>query len=194
MRIKRSEQIGFSSILFDTLFGLVLYFSIDSILDIKGFTNLFFYLFSIIIVVHCWLLFKSCDDAYEDEVTDSGLDILIGIIELVLIEFIVLSSRVSDYISATIYLIILLCSSLVWAYVWLRIGKWRTTDQAKINQMEKELKNTIKMDLIAISAFIIYAFLFPFLSPLCFVIGFVLLYIGYIILSFKYNIIDIDIF
>ena len=71
MRIKKGQQIEFSSVLFDTLFGLVLFFSIDSFLDIKDPLHFVFYLFSIIILVHRRLFFKAADDAFDEEVTDS---------------------------------------------------------------------------------------------------------------------------
>ncbi len=194
MRIARSEQIAFSSILFDSLFGLVLFFSIDSILDIKNPTSLFFYLFSIIILAHWWLMFKSCDDAYNEEVTNSALDLIIGVVQLIFIEFIVLASRSSDYILATKFLLALFIIDLLWAVIWLYIGKWRTADISKIHLMEKELKYNILIDSIAVVLFLLFMFFFQSFMPIFFVIGFVIIYLIYIILSFKYKIIDIDIF
>lgn len=194
MKIIRNEQIAFSNILFDSLFGLVLFFSIDSILDIKNFINLFFYLFSIIVLVHWWLMYKSCDDSYNQEVTDSGLDLIIGIVQVIFIEFIVFASRSSDHLLATKFLIALLAVDLLWAVIWLYVGKWRTKDNDKIQSMEKELKNNIRIDSIGIFAFVIFILLFQFAIPLTFMIGFIILYIGYIFLSFKFKIIDIDIF
>ncbi len=123
MRIIRNEQIAFSNILFDSLFGLVLFFSIDSILDIENPASLFFYLFTIIILAHWWLMFKSCDDAYNEEVTDSALDLIIGVIQVIFIEFIVLASRSSDYLLAIKFLIALLLVDLLWAIIWLYVGK-----------------------------------------------------------------------
>lgn len=194
MKIIRNEQIAFSSILFDSLFGLVLFFSIDSILDIKNFPNLFFYLFSIIILVHWWLIFKSCDDAYDQEVTDSALDIIIGIVQLVFIEFIVMASRSSDYILATKFFIALLLVDLLWAIIWLYVGRWRSEDIVKIHSMENELKNNIKIDLITLFVFLVFYVFFQYSLPLVFIIGFIALYISYIYLSFKFRIINIDIF
>jgi len=78
--MKIIEQIGFSSVLFDTLFGLILFFSLDSFLVIKGAASFIFYLFSTIIIIHWWLVFKSADDAFEEEVTDSAVDLIFGII------------------------------------------------------------------------------------------------------------------
>ena len=43
--MKIIEQIEFSSVLFDTLFGLILFFSLDSFLEIKGIAPFIFYLF-----------------------------------------------------------------------------------------------------------------------------------------------------
>ena len=44
--MKAVQQIEFSSVFFDTLFGLVLYFSLDSFLDITDPVHFIFYIFS----------------------------------------------------------------------------------------------------------------------------------------------------
>ncbi len=194
MRIKRGQQIEFSSILFDTLFGLILYFSIDSFLDIKNPLHFIFYLFSIIVLVHRRISFKAADDAFDEEVTDSGLDLIIGIIQLVLIEYIVLSARSAEYITTGRFLIVLLTLDIVRTIVRRYVGKRHTTKKEKIKTMEKELHNNLIIDSIALVVFLIFVLLSPLLSALTFVIGFIGLYIGYIILSFRYKIIDIDIF
>ncbi|HRY91580.1 MAG TPA: hypothetical protein P5229_04545 [Candidatus Gracilibacteria bacterium] len=74
--MKAVQQIEFASVFFDTLFGLVLYFSLDSFLDITDPVHFIFYIFSAIILVHWWLIFKSCDDMFDKEVTDSALDLI----------------------------------------------------------------------------------------------------------------------
>ncbi len=60
--------------------------------------------------------------------------------------------------------------------------------------MENELNNNLKIDIVAFVVFLWLLLLSPLLSPLVFVIGFIWLYIIYIILSFRYKIIDLDIF
>lgn len=194
MRIKRGQQIEFSSVLFDTLFGLILFFSIDSFLEIHNPIHFIFYLFSIIILVHRRISFKAADDAFDEEVTDSGLDLIIGIIQLVLIEYVVLSARSAEYVTTGWFIIVLLALDLIWTMVWRYVGKWHTSDRQKIKNMENELNNNLKIDSIALVVFLCFILLSPFLSSLVFVLGFIILYIGYIILSFRYKIIDIDIF
>ncbi|MEI8253484.1 MAG: hypothetical protein WCG25_07260 [bacterium] len=71
MNVTKGQQIEFSSVLFDTLFGLILFFSIDSFLEIHNPLHFVLYLFTLIILIHRRLIFKSCDDAFDKEVTDS---------------------------------------------------------------------------------------------------------------------------
>jgi len=194
MQIKKFEQIQFSNILFDSLFSLVLFFSMDSFLDIKNPLHFAFYLFSIIILIHWWLCFKAADDAFDEEVENSGLDLIIGIIELVFIQYIVLMARSFDYLHATIFLITLLAMDLLWAIIWRYIRKWHTNDQKKIATMKVELTSNIIINIIILAAFIVFILMFPFLPALAFISGFILLYLIYIALSFIYKIIDINIF
>ena len=194
MKIKRGQQIQFSTVLFDTLFGLILFFSLDSFMEIKDPVHFIFYLFSIIILVHRWISYKACDDAFDEEVTDSGLDLIIGIVQLVLIEYVVLCARWADYVTTGWFLIALIVLDLIWTLVWRYVGKWHTRDKNKIKAMENELNNNLKIDIVAFVVFLWLLLLSPLLSPLVFVIGFIWLYIIYIILSFRYKIIDLDIF
>lgn len=194
MLTKKTQQIDFSSVLFDTLFGLVLFFSVDSFLEINDPLNFIFYLFSIVIIIHWWLIFKSTDDMFEKEVTDSGLDVVIGIIELIIIEYIVLTSRSFDYIQAGWFLAALFSIDLIWTIIWRYVGKWKTTDLEKIKSMENELNNNLKILVSGLAAFLILLFFAHLLLPINFVCGFIVLYLAYIILTFKYKIIDINIF
>jgi hypothetical protein len=192
--MKIIQQKEFSSILFDTLFGLILFFGLDSFLDIRGALPFVFYLFSTIILIHWWLIFKSADDAFDEEVTDSAVDLAFGIVYVVLIEYIVLNAKLFSMMAATGYLLILLSVDLIWALAWRYIGKWSTKDKEKIKRMEKELDHNIRINLAIIAAFSLLIILAQFLSPVLFVIIFIVLYIAYIIATFKTKIIDLKIF
>jgi hypothetical protein len=194
MLLKELNQIEFSGILFDTLFGLVLYFSLDSILLIKNPLEFFFYIFSLIILVHWWLLFKSADDAFEKEVTNSGLDIVIGIIEIILIEFVVLYSKTFDYSTVLSFIISLLITDLVWGLIWRYVGNWKTTNKTNIAHMERELDKTIKVDGFILILYTMLLIVFPTLTATESIVLFTAIYLLYIVLTFKSKIIDIKFF
>jgi hypothetical protein len=192
--MKIFEQIGFSSVLFDTLFGLILFFSLDSFLEIKGIFPFVFYLFSTVIIIHWWLVFKSADDAFGEEVTDSAVDLVFGIIYVILIEYIILNAKLFAVTAATSFLIALLAVDLVWALLWRYIGQWDTIDKEKIKRMEKELDHNIRIDSIAIVIFVFLTAIAQFLSPALYIIGFIAFYLFYIIITFQKKIIDLRIF
>ncbi len=194
MLSSKIHQIDFSSVLFDTLFGLVLYFSLDSFLEIQNPIHFVFYLFSIVILIHWWLMFKSVDDMFDNEVTDSGMDIIIGIIELVLLDYLVLTSRSFDYMRTGWFLVALLLVDLLWTMIWRYVGTWRTADLQKIKSMENELDRNLKALVIGLFLMSIFTILSPIVSPVIFVTGFMGSYIVYIALTFRYKIIDIKIF
>lgn len=194
MSVLTIQQIGFSSILFDTLFGLVLFYSMDSFLDIKDPLHFIFYIFSVVILVHWWLIYKSADDAFGEEVANSDLDLIIGIIQVILIEYISLTSRNFSYQTTTWFLIVLLASDLIWVLIWRYIGQWHVKNSDKITDMENELRN----DLLAITptflSFLSLAILSSFLSPGLHVFLFITFYFLFILLTFKFKIIDINFF
>lgn len=188
------EQKGFSSVLFDTLFGLVLFFSVDSFLDITNAPHFLLYFFSTIILIHWWLAFKSADDAFKEEVSDSAVDLIFGIVYIILIEYIILMSRGFDYIHATGFLLALLSIDLCWALAWLYIGSWRTKDKEKIKRMETELKNLIITNVIAFSLYGILMLFGNSIHPTTYILFFIIFYLFYIFLQFKNKVIDLHIF
>lgn len=194
MVVSKVQQIEFSSVLFDTLFSLVIFFSLDSFMDINNPLHFVFYLFSLIIVIHWWLIFKAADDAFDKEVTDSGLDLVIGIIELIIIEYIVLTARSYEFIASGWYVVALLLVDLLWTIVWLYVGKWRTKNTQKIKEMEIELKNNLKTIAVGLATFILLMLSAQFVSPITFIVGFVIFYFVFILLSFRHKIIDIKMF
>ena len=194
MKLRLTNQVNFSSIFFDTLFGLVLFFSLDSFLEIKDPIQFIFYLISTIILVHWWLIFKSADDAFESEVTDSAADIVFGIIYVILIDYIILLSNTPRFIQASYFLLALLAVDTIWALVWKYVGHWRTKDRAKIVQMETELAMTIKVNLVAMVLFALLIALGEIIPVVAYLVGFIAFYALYIVMTFQYHIIDIDIF
>lgn len=194
MASRIENQISFSTILFDSLFGLILFFSLDSFLEIKNSLHFFFYLFGMFILVHWWLIFKSADDAFKTEVTDSAVDIVFGIIYLILIEYIILMAKGAEYLQALYFLIALLAVDFVWAVVWRYVGKWHTKDSDRMKRMEKELNTNIGLDGVFLLIFILLAAVASFLTDTQLVLSLVISYVIYLVLTFKYKIIDIEIF
>lgn len=192
--MKIIQQIEFSTVLFDTLFGLILFFCLDSFLEIKGILPFIFYLFSIIILVHWWLAFKSADDAFDEEVTDSVVDLAFGIIYIILIEYIIINVKLFALTITTSFLVGLLAVDLIWALVWRYVGKWHTKDKNKIKCMEKELNHNILVNSIMIAVFTFLLIMAQFLSPGLFVFCFIILYLAYIVFTFQSKIIDLRIF
>lgn len=194
MVAKKVQQVEFSSVLFDTLFGLVLFFSLDSFRDIHSPIHFVFYLFSLIVVIHWWLIFKTSDDAFGTEVTDSGLDLVIGIVELILIEYIVLMARSFDYLMTGWFLVALLMVDLIWTLIWRYLGRWKTTNSQVIKRMEQELVGNQRVVSVGLAMFGLLMAISQFVAPAVYVMGFVILYLVFVVLTFRHKIIDIKVF
>ena len=198
MKIKKSvhvaEQIAFSSLLFDSLFGLVLFFSMDSFLDIKDPAHFIFYLFSTIILVHWWLIFKSVDDIHGKEVNNSLIDLVLGIGYVIFLEYVVLYAKEFDYLMATKFLLAVFLLDLIWALLWRYVGKWYARNKTHIGEMESELDIDIRLSLLMVVLLGVTLWLGQYLNAWQFVVVFVVEYLFYMFLTFKYQIIDIDLF
>jgi len=163
-------------------------------MDIHGLLPFIFYIFSTFILIHWWLVFKSADDAFSEEVTDSAVDLVFGIIYIILIEYIILNAKLFSVAGATTYLIALLAVDLVWALAWRYVGNWNTTDRVKIKSMEKELNHNIRVNCVAIVVFGLLLTLAPALSSAIYIATFIIFYILYVVATFKTKIIDLRIF
>ena len=194
MRTKIFEQINFSTILFDTIFGLILFFSLDSFLEIQGVANFIFYIFSVIIVAHWWLIFRSADDAFSGEVTDSAVDLAFGLVYMILLEYGILFARSSNMKLATVSLAALLTLDIVWALVWKYVGSWNNKDETQIKLMDRELTHNIWVDLTALAAFLLLILFFAEIPIPLFVTLFILVYCAYVVITFKFRIIDLRVF
>lgn len=190
----RVNQLEFSSVFFDTIFGLIIFFNIDSFLLIKDPIHFIFYLFGVIIVAHWWLMFKSVDDYFGEEATRSALDLVFGIIYLIFLAYMVSFAESFNYQLATLSLLFLFGIDLIWALVWQYVGHWRTRDESKIRVMEQDLAKTIKINLWTMEIFVVLLGLSVFLNSVLFVILFGVAYATYIYLTFRYKVVDFDVF
>ncbi len=194
MTHKIENQVSFASILFDTLFGLIIYFNIDSFLEIKDPVQMVFYIASLVLTVHWWMLLKSAADIYDNEVSNSAINIVFGIVEIVLIEHIALMAKNAEYLNATIILVVLLAVDLVWCLAWRFLGKWSVRDGKKIKIMEKELNYSIYIDVLVLSLFGALAIFGPYFSPAWFVGLFSGFLLFGIFLAYRYKVIDLKFF
>lgn len=187
----KASQYNFSSLLFDTLFGLVLFFNLDFFLEMKNPWHFGFYLISFFILIHWWLLFRAADDTFGAEVENSLVDLLFGLGDLILITYVILLSRNFEYQQATYFLIALFALDLSWALIWRLVGKWSTPDQSKIQAMERELNYTIIFDIISIILLIGLIISAPWLVAAWYVYLFAAIYIIFTFLTFQFKIIDL---
>lgn len=190
----REHQVTFSDIFYDTMFGLVIFYAIDGLMDLNGMASFAFYIFSMIIIIHWWLIFKSADDAFGSEVKDSIVDLAIGVVQIILIDYMVLFAKTFNYSVANYFLIALVVVDLFWAFLWFYVGEWKTKNNSTIEAMEKELKGTIMADIILLIGLTVLALISAFISADMFVAIFITIYSIYMYFTVKLGIIDMRIF
>ncbi|MEK7546356.1 MAG: hypothetical protein AAB554_04780 [Patescibacteria group bacterium] len=195
-RLRRNDviherQSEFSPILFDVLFGLLIFLGIDSFLGLRDAAHVAFYLASMAVILHWWLKYKAADDAYGLEVNGSTLDLLFGICEIALLQMAMLSAAQADYATAIAYFAMPLVLESVWAVLWRFFGTWRHSSAKRARYLEQELDYTIFLNLGTAFALGVIIVLSPLMTVSDLILSFVLAYFIYIALTHRYEIIDV---
>ena len=195
MAHKKTGQHEFATVLYDTLFGLVLFFSLDSFLDVTDPAHFLFYLFATAVLVHWWLMFKASEDIFGNEFRVTALHLVLNLSVILLLEFFILNARSFNYLAAALFMLAVFVVDMIWAGLALRVHPFKAKGRA-LAAMRKELRYIVGTDAVVVALFgalTATTFLFA-LPPLLFVVGFVGVYLFFIQLSFKFQIIDLKVF
>lgn len=181
------------SILYDILFGLVLFFSLDSFLEIRDPAHFVFYLFTTVVLVHWWLMFKSAADIFVKGLRESAVHIVANIASILLLELMILHAQEFEAAQAVWYLVAVLLLDMLWAWMVLAAGRWHGADAWHVRLMKAELRHIIRIDASTAALLGVLAVCVPILTPSWTVGFFVAIYGLFIALSFRYKIIDFDV-
>ncbi len=196
MRLRRKEvfqerHTEFSPLLFDVLFGLLIFLAVNALFDMHGARPILFMLTSIAIVVHWWLKYKAADETFGLEVGNSMTDLLFGLIEIVLLECAVMAAARGETMIAIFYFSLPLLTETIWALVWRFFGAWMRTNRARVKFMEQQLESTVFLNLgtaAAIGALIVNA---PVLTVAEQVGVFAIIYALHAVLASYWELVDI---
>jgi hypothetical protein len=195
-RLRRSEviharQSEFSPILFDVLFGLLIFIGIGSFFDLKGPTHFIFYVTSTLVILHWWLKYKAAQETYGTEASSSTIDLLFGILEIALLQIAMLAAADGNYAVAITFFAMPLVLESVRALLWRFFGKWRHSSAKRVRYIEQELEYTVFLNLCV--AFILGAIvmLAPLMTAPDVALCFLLAYIVYAIFTHRLELIDV---
>ncbi|MFA5854418.1 MAG: hypothetical protein WC866_05040 [Patescibacteria group bacterium] len=196
MRLRRKQVIAerhteFSPLLFDVLFGLLVFLGVDALFGLKGPQAFLFVTTSIAIIVHWWLKYKSADETYGLEVGNSTLDLIFGLIEVVLLQCAIMAASRGQVVQAVFYFALPLLTEAVWALLWRFCGTWRRATRDRVQFMEQQLETTLFLNLsmaASIGALISNA---SQLSTAEFIGVFAILYAIYALLSSYWELVDV---
>ncbi len=199
MRLRRKQVIPerhteFSPLLFDVLFGLLIFLAVNALFDVRGVQSLFLMLASIAVIVHWWLKYKAADETYGLEVGNSTIDLLFGLIEIVLLQSAVMAAARGEALHAIFYFSLPMLIESVWALIWRFCGTWQRTSRERVKYMEQQLESTIFLNFgaaAAIGALIANA---PLLTAAQLVGGFATIYVLYAVLASYWELVDIRLF
>lgn len=188
------HQTEFSPLLFDVLFGLLLFQSIGWFFAIQDATHFCFFALSLLIVIHWWMKYKSEEEVYGLDTGNSSIDLLFGVMEVVLLEAGMLAATKADYVSAAFFFVLPLVTEAVWATLWRLFGKWKRSSTQKIAFMERLLERTLLLDLSF--AAVIGGLLTSSVSMTAgmFVGIYAVIYALYIVLTFVFEMVGLKIF
>lgn len=188
-----AQQAEFSPILFDTLFGLLVFLNIGAFAGLADATHFAFYLASLVVVLHWWLKYKAADDAYGLEVNNSTLDLLFGIGEIVLLQMAMLAAAQAEYSTAIAYFAMPLLLEAAWALLWRFFGTWAHSSRQRIRFMEQELEATLFLNLGTAAVFGGLVALSAVLSPAGLVWSFIAACVLHIAMTYRFELIDVKV-
>jgi len=195
-RLRRNEVIHareaeFSPVLFDVLFGLLIFLGIDAFFDLRDAAHFVFYLTSTAVVVHWWLKYKASGDIYGIEVNNSALNLLFGIAEIALLQMAMLAAGHGEYDVAITYFALPMLLESVRALLWRFFGSWRHSSAKRVRFMEQQLEYVLFLNLGAALILGVVVTLAPILTAPDLVMSFVFAYAAYALLTHRYEIIDV---
>lgn len=191
MASTKVQQMEFPGVLFDVLFGFIMFLSIDSFLGIDSPLHFAFYLFSIVILLHWWLIFKSAGDISNEAFRVPGISIIIRITELIIIEHTVLAAGSFDFMLMVWFMVSLIFINLLWAVARRYAGESLGTNERKIKGSKKDLDGVLVVNSVVLMLFSSLAFFSQFAQVSLSAVIFVIFYCFFIALTFKYKIIDL---
>lgn len=198
-RIKRDEVLPerhteFSPALFDTLFGLLMFLNITSFFSVRGTTQVLFFATCIGVVLHWWLKYKSADDTYGLEVNNSTLDLLFGLFEIIILQAALIAAARGDLVHAVFYLTLPLLTESVWALLWRFFGRWQRNSRKRVRYMEQELEYTTFLNLGVAAALGTLIAIASSVTAAQFAGGFIAIYALYVVLTWRWELIDVKAF
>jgi hypothetical protein len=191
MASTKVQQMEFPGVLFDVLFGFIMFLSIDSFLGIDSPLHFVFYLFSLIILIHWWLIFKSAGDISSEAFRVPGLPIIIRITELIIIEHAVLAAGSFDFILMVWFIVSLIFINLLWAVARRYAGECIGTNERKIKGSKKDLDGILVVNSVVLMLFSFLALFSQFAQVSTSAVIFIVFYCFFIALTFRYKIIDL---
>jgi len=186
-----AQQAEFSPILFDMLFGLLIFLAFGALLDLHGTAHFVFYLASIGVVVHWWLKHKAAQELYGHEAANSTLDLLFGIAKIALLQVAMLAAAHEEYVVAVTYFAMPLLIESVWALFRRFFGTWHRSTAKRVRYMEQQLEYVLFLNLgtAVILGFIVA--LSPTIAAPDLVMCFILTYFIYAFFAHRYEITDV---
>jgi hypothetical protein len=195
-RLRRNEvihahQTEFSPILFDMLFGLLIFLGFSSFARLDGSTHFVFIASAIAVAVHWWLKRKAAVDTFGIEVGNSTLSLLFGIAEIVLLQMAMLAAAEAEYETAVTYFAMPIVLESVWALLLRFFGNWRHSTAKRVRYMEQQLEYVVFLNLVVgviLGAIVTFS---PLMTAPDIVLSFILGYAAYVLLTYRLEIVDV---
>jgi hypothetical protein len=195
-RLRRSEVIHarhteFSPVLFDVLFGLLIFIGISAFAYLRDSAHFVYTLTAVFVILHWWLKRKAADETYGVEAGSSTTDLLFGIGEIVLLHLALLSAARGDYAMSMAFFAMPLVLEAVRALIWRIFGSWGLATPKRVRYIEQQLGYVIFLNLGTALLLAALSALAPGLLAADLILCFVIAYAGYAVLTHRLDIIDV---
>lgn len=186
-----AHQTEFSPVLFDTLYGLLIFLGIAAFFDLKDGAHLAFYLASMAVVVHWWLKRKAADATFGLDTRNSTLDLLFGLAQVALLQLAMLAAADAQYVAAITYFALPLVAESAWALLWRFFGAWGRSSRQRVRYAEQQLEYAIFVDLAAAALLGGIVALAPMLAAADLALCFIWAYAIYAVVTHRLELVDV---
>lgn len=184
----------FGSLLHDTLYGLVIFFGLGAFIGIGDAVHLAFYVTALVIVVHWWLMFKTAEHSFSPGVRDTAVHVVVNIGYIGLLEIMVVYAQLYDYLSATAALLAVIMLDLVWVWAVEHARRWERGDRRGVAVMRRVMRDIMRTDIAVGIPLALLMTLSGVIGTGAYVTLFIFVYAVYVVLTFRYRIVDMRFF
>lgn len=189
-RVHPPRSEAFVPLVYDILFSLMMFFGLEAVLRVGSATQLLLYVAMYAVILHWWLMFKTAEHRIDPGVRDAAHHVVLNIAYILILQIALLLAGVFEYVGAAAAVLALVAVDLLWT--------WNVRQHAAYGPRKKGAKEMramfdaiVRSDMVFGLPLTVLVLLGAVLTPAAFVWLFVFLVVSFIVITYRYGIMDL---